>query len=242
VQINIGDFKNIVFFDTETTGFSGEKDRIIELAAILVNADGTKEMDEFIRLPEGQSIPEEIVALTHITDEMLLNQGKSEEEVMEMFGELTSGEKTLLVAHNAQFDLNFVGWTAARHRKNHPEWIRNIAKADYLDTLTVYKDRRAYPHKLANAIETYNLADKVQNSHRAVGDCRALMEVAIAMEKERPDLAKYVNIFGYNPKYGPSGSKYNKVKYIPHGSRSYMALVEQTLYSIAKAYDDPKKR
>ena len=236
MDINIGDYKNIVFFDTETTGFDGEKNRIIELAAILVNAEGTKEMDEFIRLPEGQRIPEEIVELTHITDEMLLSQGKPEEEVMGMFGEMISGDKTLLVAHNAQFDLNFVGWTAARLRKEHPEWIRDIAKADYLDTLTIYKDRRPYPHKLVNAIEEYGLADRVQNSHRAVDDCKALMEVAIAMQKERPDLSKYVNIFGYNPKYGPSGSKYKKVRYLPHGSRPYMALPEQILPVLAKAY------
>ena len=67
------------------------------------------------------------------------------------------------------------------------------------------------------------------------------MEVAIAMQSERADLDKYVNLFGYNPKYGPTGSRYNKVRYLPHGSRSYMALVEQTLYSIAKAYVEPKQ-
>lgn len=241
MEINIGNYENIVFFDTETTGFNGEKNHIIELAAICVSKDGLREMDEFIRLPKGERIPEEIVELTHITDEMLENQGKSEEEVMGMFGDMIAGDKTLLVAHNAQFDLNFIGWTAARHRVSHPEWIRSIAKADYLDTLTVYKDRRAYPHKLVNAIEAYGLTDKVVNSHRAVDDCKALMEVAIAMQSERADLDKYVNLFGYNPKYGPTGSRYNKVRYLPHGSRSYMALVEQTLYSIAKAYVEQKK-
>ena len=31
-----------------------------------------------------------------------------------------------------------------------------------LDAYTVYRDRREYPHKLENAIEAYNLGDKVE--------------------------------------------------------------------------------
>ena len=237
MEIKIGDYKNIVFFDTETTGFCGEKENIIELAAVRINEKGIAEMDEFIRLPEGKKIPPEITELTHITDVMREAQGKSEEAVMTMFDELISGDGTLLIAHNAQFDLNFIGWTAARHKEQHPSWIRNIAKADYLDTLTIYKDRRKYPHKLVNAIEEYGLSDKVQNSHRAVDDCRALVEVLKAMQAERDDVARYVNIFGYNPKYGVSGSKYKKVTYMPHDGRPYMALPEQILPALAKAYN-----
>ena len=45
----------------------------------------------------------------------------------------------------------------------------------YLDTVTVYKDRRAFPHKLENAITEYGLANKVKNSHRAIDDVKALL-------------------------------------------------------------------
>jgi DNA polymerase-3 subunit epsilon len=35
------------------------------------------------------------------------------------------------------------------------------------------------------------------------------------MELECADLEKYVNLFGYNPKYGISGNKISSVRYLP---------------------------
>ena len=105
--------------------------------------------------------------------------------------------------------------------------------ADYLDTLTIYKDRAAYPHKLANAIEHYGLAGKVVNSYRAIDDVKALLEVTKAMGAERGDLRDYVNIFGYNPKYGISGRHLKKVSYLQQGFRNEIAPPGQTLPALA---------
>ena len=223
----LDEYRNIVFFDTETTGFNAQANRIIELAAIGVrrNFEGKveiwKEMDVYCKLPDGQKIPEKIVELTGITDQMLADQGISEDEMAAQFAEIIIGEDsadlfenlkdTLLVAHNAQFDLNFIGFLYVlqmKHSSEGPqyrEWLHRFNAADYLDTLTIYKDRAAYPHKLANAIEHYGLQGKVVNSHRAIDDVKALLEVAKAMGMERDDLQDYINIFGYNPKYGASG-------------------------------------
>ena len=82
-------------------------------------------------------------------------------------------------------------------------------------TVTVYKDRAAYPHKLTNAIEHYGLADKVQNSHRAIDDVLALYEVTKAMSEERDDLTDYIDLLGYNPKYGITGRKLRQITYLP---------------------------
>ena len=84
-----------------------------------------------------------------------------------------------------------------------------------MDLLTVYKDRHSYPHKLCNAIEVYDLAGKVVNSHRAVDDVLATVEVMKAMEAEKADLEHYVNLFGYNPKYGVEGKPIGTVTYKP---------------------------
>ena len=113
-----------------------------------------------------------------------------------------------------------------RHGNGGPEALK---AADYLDSLTVYKDRRAYPHKLANAILTYKLEDKVQNSHRAIDDVAALFEVCKAMDAERSDLLNYVNVFGYNPKYGVSGKRIEKVAYWPQNFNKYMQAPSHTL-------------
>ena len=100
-------YKAVVFFDTETTGLEAESCQIIELAAIRVEKTerGTLRMadsaDVFVKLPEGEQIPQKIVELTGITDEQLENEGITEAEAATRFTELIGGGRVLLVAHNA---------------------------------------------------------------------------------------------------------------------------------------------
>ena len=98
-------FKKIVFFDTKTTGLDPEKDQIIELAAALVTENGIElKIDAFCKLPEGEKIPEKIVELTHITDDMLADKGIDYREACRIFcNMLHSDSEVLLVAH--------LGWT-----------------------------------------------------------------------------------------------------------------------------------
>lgn len=171
-------YEAVVLFDTETTGLDAKSDRIIELAAIRIEqtpSGGLRlagKMDNFVRLPEGQRIPEKVVELTGITDEILEREGVRPEKAADSFAKLLAGRRILVGAHNAQFDLLFAR-ELLRGKK--------IARLDFLDTVTVYKDRRPYPHKLANAILAYDLEDKVKNSHRAIDDVLALLEVVKAM-------------------------------------------------------------
>lgn len=207
-------YKAVVVFDTETTGFNPYKDQIIELAAVRIELNDaglpyiSDSIDTFVLLPDGQTIPEKIVEITHITDDQLRAEGVPMATAAGVFKGMIRG-KTLLVAHNAQFDLGFIEATFKKVWQD----SRVLDACDYLDSLTVYKDRRAYPHKLADAIEAYGLQDKVKNSHRAIDDVAALFEVLMAMDEERDDLADYINIFGYNPKYGVSGKEIKKVTY-----------------------------
>lgn len=229
----------VVFFDTETSGLDAGNDQIIELAAIRIEKTENStlrmagSMDDFIRLPEGEKLPEKIVNLTGITDELLEKEGLDENDAVHDFEELISDAAgpVLLAAHNAQFDLQFVGTMAERYAQSCSDYL---LRADYLDTLTVYKDRRAYPHKLANAIVAYKLQDKVKNSHRAIDDVAALFEVCKAMDDERADLLSYVNVFGYNPKYGVSGRRIGKVSYWPQRFANYMQAPAYTLPAVMK--------
>lgn len=225
-------YKGVVFFDTETTGLDAQSCQIIELVAIRIEQTdhGTLRVadsaDVFIKLPEGQKIPEKITELTGITDEMLEAEGITEAEAAARFTDMIRGLPALLVAHNAQFDLLFIREMLQRHVGDGKKLLE---VADYLDSLTVYKDRRAYPHKLANAIVAYKLEDKVKNSHRAIDDVAALFEVCKAMDAERPDLLNYVNVFGYNPKYGVSGERLPRVSYWPQRFNNYMQAPNYTL-------------
>ena len=211
-------YDRLLFFDAETTGFEPEKvDQIIELAAVTIDKDGTtQEMDEFIHLFRMPELPPKIIELTGILDLTLATEGIDEYDALAKFLELMQCKgDTLLIAHNAQFDLQFLAYSIYRNREKCKGWMMVFNDCDYLDTLTVYKDRRSYPHKLESAIVEYHLSGKVQNSHRAIDDCKALMEVAKAMDEEKPDLDRYVNLFGFNPKYGPEKNQLKKVTYVP---------------------------
>lgn len=216
----------IVYFDTETTGLDAQQCQIIELAAQAY--EGSKkvgEMDDLIRLTDPEAtLPEKIVELTHITDELLAKEGIAVEEAAKHFAELCGSGPVILVAHNAQFDLGFITWTFARHYR---QGLEVISRADYLDTLTIAKDRKAYPHTLAAMIEYYGL--NAQNSHRAIDDVDALVKLFQAMIKERDDIREYINVFGYNPKYGISGRELKKVRYISQPYIDQMATAEDIL-------------
>ena len=83
-----------------------------------------------------------------------------------------------------------------------------------MDALTVYRDRRDFPHKLCNAIAAYGLTE-AENSHRAVDDARATVLLLEAMAAEKDDLLRYIDLFGVHPKYGMSGKKISSVTYCP---------------------------
>ena len=162
--------------------------------------------DEFVNI--GVPLPQKITEITGITDDMLCSAECCEEDVAHYIKKnLTPG--TLMIAHNTQFDLSFLYYLLKRHYPFEAEEI--VSNVDWLDTLTVLKDRKNYPHKLIDAVEYYKI-DKV-NFHRAIDDTKALYKVTRALDNEREDLMEYVNLFGYNPKYGVSGQRFSFIEY-----------------------------
>lgn len=207
-------YRKILVFDTETTGLNCRADEIIQFSAVLLEPvngqpEITKTYNRLIALAPGQTVPAEITKLTGITDEALKTQGISREQASREIAELIAGD-TLLAAYNAQFDLTFLYFMLFRFGQ-----AAALKGKDKLDLLTVYRDRRAYPHKLFCAIEAYGLQDIVQNSHSADDDALAAAWVMDAMEGEHPDLLNYVNLFGYIPKFGPPKPAVGSITYKP---------------------------
>jgi DNA polymerase III alpha subunit (gram-positive type) len=199
----------VIYFDTETTGLNFRYDRIIELAMLTVEDGVIKgNYDEFINI--GQALSPKIISLTGITNEMLAEEGQSEETVaIDLKKKLT--EDTIMIAHNAQFDLSFIYFLLKRHYPDEAEDI--VGNVHWLDTLTVLKDRMDYPHKLVDAVEHYGV-EKV-NFHRAIDDTKALYSVTQELILERDDLKDYINIFGFNPKYGVGAFRFPFITYKP---------------------------
>ena len=218
-------YDKLFLFDTETTGLQYNRDEIIEFAAVVLERKNgevtvTEEYDQLITLSPGGFVPAQIEALTGISNQDIRERGIPKTRVCCDIARMISGN-TLLLAYNAHFDLSFLFYMLLRD--GDPAILKG---KDKLELLTVYKDRRSYPHKLCNAIDAYGLSGKVVNSHRAVDDVLATVEVMKAMEAERDDLCRYLNLFGYNPKYGISGKPIGSITYKPQAFDPVAPLYE----------------
>ena len=223
-------YDRLVLFDTETTGLDFRRDEIIEFSAVVIDiidgvAQVTREYDNLISLTPGNTVPDKITELTGISTEDILQRGIPKEQVCRDIADMIAGN-TLLLAYNAHFDLSFMFYLLLR--SGDPTILKG---KDKLDLLTVYKDRRPFPHRLCNAIDAYGLSGKVVNSHRAIDDVLATVAVMEAMVVERDDLECYVNLFGYNPKYGIDGKPIGSVTYRPQRTQSQYTQFIQPLYT-----------
>ena len=218
-------YDRLVLLDTETTGLQFARDEIIEFAAVAVEqrsgeAVVVAEYDELVALNPGGFVPPKIQELTGISTQDLRERGLPKTRVCRDIAELIQGN-TLLLAYNAHFDLSFLFYLLLR--SGDPTILKG---KDKLDLLTVYRDRHSYPHKLSNAIDTYGLGGQVVNSHRAVDDVLATLAVMGAMEEEKDDLERYVNLFGFIPKFGVDGKPIGSVTYTPQPYNAGSPLYE----------------
>ena len=218
------EFDNILIFDLETTGIEPKSNEIIEIAMLRVtDNNGTPVIaDEYgtlVKLSEGRRLPAVITEITGITERQLSDEGREKEDVCNKIADMISCPNPLLIAYNAQFDLCFLYYFLQKFGR--ADVLKNAKK---LDALTVYKDRRPYPHKLANAAAAYGLS--LENAHRALDDAKVTFELLCEMAKESDDLLKYIDLFGFNPKYGISGPRISSVKYLPQGYDAAYKLYE----------------
>ena len=218
-------YDRLLILDTETTGLNYSRDEVIEFSAVAVEKGiGShaivQEYDQLVSLSPGGFVPPKIEQLTGISTQDLREKGVPKTRVCRDIAELIAGN-TLLLAYNAHFDLSFLFYMLLRDGDP-----RILKGKDKLDLLTVYRDRREFPHKLCNAIEAYGLSGKVVNSHRAVDDVIATVAVMREMERERSDLERYVNLFGYLPQFGVDGKPIGSVTYKPQPYNSPLPLYE----------------
>ena len=157
--------------DLETTGLSAKTEKITEIGIMKVkNGEVLEEFCEFVN-PE-KPIPQRVQEITNITDDMV----KDAPTIEEMFPKVLEFIKgTVLVAHNATFDIGF---------------LKTIAKDlgyefnfTYVDTLPLA--RKLYPelkkHKLGKIAEYLKI--KVEVAHRALDDVDTTVKVLREMMK-----------------------------------------------------------
>ena len=162
--------------DLETTGFSAKTEKITEVGIMKVkNGEVIDEFSCFVN-PE-KHIPERVTEVTNITDEMV----KDAKTIKQVFPEILDFIKdSVLVAHNAPFDMGFL--------KQNAKVLGYEFDYTYIDTLSLAKD--LFPdykkYKLGKIAE--NLGIKVEVAHRALDDVDTTVKVfrvMLDMLKER---------------------------------------------------------
>ncbi|SHE93187.1 DNA polymerase-3 subunit alpha [Caldanaerobius fijiensis DSM 17918] len=156
-----------VVLDIETTGLNSRKDCITEIGAVKIR--GKEIVDRFSTFVNpGVKIPDNIVKLTGITDDMV-KDAPSVEQVMKEFKAFVG--KAVLVAHNAEFDITFIKGKAQMSGIQFDNPV--------LDTLQLA--RGMFPdlknHKLDTVAEFLNV--DLKNHHRAVDDAQATADIFI---------------------------------------------------------------
>ncbi len=165
-----------VVFDLETTGFSPDKNKIIEIGAVkVVGGVITDRFSTFVN-PEVP-IPFRIEELTSIKDDMVIDAPKIE-EILPEFMKFCEG--AIMVAHNAEFDMSFI----KKNCKN-----QGIER-EFTIIDTVALARILLPNlnrfKLDTVAKALNVS--LENHHRAVDDAACTAEIFvkfIEMLKER---------------------------------------------------------
>ena len=157
--------------DLETTGLSAKTEKITEIGIMKVkNGEVLEEFCEFVN-PE-KPIPQRVQEITNITDDMV-KDAPTIEEIFPKVLEFIKG--TVLVAHNATFDIGFLK-TVAKDLGYEFDYT-------YVDTLPLA--RKLYPelkkHKLGKIAEYLKI--KVEVAHRALDDVDTTVKVLREMMK-----------------------------------------------------------
>jgi DNA polymerase III subunit epsilon len=161
-----------ICFDIETTGLSPEQNKIIEIGALKVK-DG-KVIDKFSEfINPGISLPENIIKLTGITDQMLSNV-ETEEVVVAKFIEFA--EDYILLGHNIMFDYSFTKVAAKR--------IGLSFEKSGLDTLIISRKllKDLESKSLTSLCKYYGIENK--RAHRAYEDARATALLYVSLCNE----------------------------------------------------------
>ena len=168
--------QTFVVFDFETTGFNaGGADSIIEVGAVKIrNGEIIEKYDELIN--PGRPLPQKIIDVTNITDEMLKDKDNEENAIrrfIEWFGDCP------MVAHNAKFDVSFLEMAYKKYNLG-------TFKNPVIDTLELSRtmDNTYARHSLSALVKRYDVPWDESAHHRGDYDAEGTALVFHKMLKK----------------------------------------------------------
>ncbi len=196
--VEVYETKEIVIFDTETTGLDVHADDVVQIAAVKVRSGRIVPNSEFtVYIRTEKVVPEMLGDVVNpMIDELKNHTLFAPKDALKMFMDYASG--ATLLAHNAEFDMQMLRYNLLRYL---PE---ACLTDDYWDSL--HLARLLSPElglfKLKNLLETYNLGGI--NSHRADDDVAAtanlvehLYRLSISKIEEQKGLLQQPEVCDY---------------------------------------------
>ncbi len=163
---------NYVVFDVETTGFSANFNKLIEIGAVKVhNGQIVDKFQRFVKI--DIDVPEIITELTGITNEDLENGVELKEALIEFY---EWSKDHVLVAHNAIFDMQFLA-------RNYERELSMTVTQPVLDTLELsrFLNPESTYHSLKILAKKYQVPLDSNSHHRADYDAEKLTEIFVKM-------------------------------------------------------------
>ena len=156
-----------VVFDLETTGFSPETNRIIEIGAVKVQ--NGKIVDKFSTFVNPQvPIPFRIEQLTSINDSMVIDAPVIA-DILPEFMKFCEG--CVMVAHNADFDMSFI--------KKNCQRLNIDCKPTIVDTVALARVLLPNLNRFKLDTVAKALGVSLENHHRAVDDAGCTAEIFV---------------------------------------------------------------
>jgi DNA polymerase III epsilon subunit-like protein len=179
--------KNLLFFDTETTGLPRNWKapisdihnwpRLVQLAYQLYDEDGSKLKEvDFIIYPDGYLIPSESSSIHKITNEIAKSIGQPIEKVLSDFFDSLKSAHTI-IGHNIDFDINVVGCEFIRLGMQNP--FETLSKICTMESSTAYcAIQGPYGYKWPKLAELYFklFNNELEDAHDARIDIKATIE------------------------------------------------------------------
>ena len=173
-----------IVFDTETTGFSAEKNHIIQISAIKFSISSNLEIQEIERLDcyinPSYSLPPKIIEITGITDEFLMDKPYEEEVFYDYIYPFFGENPECVIAYNTPFDMRFLEALYARYGKQFKPMYQ-------LDVLEMARDlvekTDSKKHNLASIAALYGVDDGI-TFHCSMDDVIATLRLFKVFIKE----------------------------------------------------------
>ncbi len=159
----------LVFLDTETTGLEPRSgDRIVEIALARFRGGVMEDCYEQLLYPDGRPISPGAARVNRIRDRELRGKPRFADIIPDLRARLAG---TLVVAHNAPFDLGFLANEFRLACESCPD---NLVLDKVLDTLALL---RRHFNFSSNSLATVAASLGIQTPHRALGDALATQQV-----------------------------------------------------------------